>query len=841
MILEWIRTGLADLRGDLRQFGLLIACLALGTSLVAAIGSIGAGLSQAVERDARVLAGGDLEATPIGRLATAQEEARLAQLGTVVRIIDTTAMTTVGERSGLADVLAVSEFYPAVGQLLSPHLPDGALPATLLAARDGRPGAIVDPRLLDQLGIGVGDVFVLGGSSFEVRGVLTALPDGATRGFQLGYPLIVALESYQGLPEWRSPLPGLLTHDRHKLLIGSTPFSEVAAAIAKDLPGWRVRTPDEVVGDLSRYYDLFAKFTLFVGLSALLIGGVGIWNGVSSYLADRWRSVAILRALGATTSRLLVHFLAQIAVLSAIGVGLGVVLGALAAAVVLPLIGRTLAADLPPAIYPAPLLVAAVFGLLIGFAFSYFPLAQASRVRPAILFRSLAPGAGEATRIDWFTSAPVAVAALLALALAAMVTGDLLLVLIFAASAAGLGLLLRGAGWWLQWILRRLPWLSSTSARWAVRNICAPSASAPVTILSVGLGLAVLLGIGLLGSNLSTQLLGGVREDAPDFILSGLFDDEVAELERLTAGSADIDRIDTTPMLSADVISVRGVDPNTIPNLPEEAEFMLSGSIPITFSGAVPARSRVVEGEWWPADYDGPPLVSLRDSMSLQLGLRVGDEIVLDVLGDRITAQIASFRAFDWEGGSNLMVTLPPSALAGYPFTTMAAVRAVPGREAAAQAALVATFPYTSIVPVGDALEQAASVLEGLRTAIEVIVGVVVANGVLALVSVLASGRRRREADALIAKVLGATRAGIIAAFVTEFALLGLFSAALGSLLGIVAAWAITRSSLQVPFTIDAVLLAVIVAGALAIVLAIGTAAMWRAVSTRPAEYLRDA
>ena len=103
------------------------------------------------------------------------------------------------------------------------------------------------------------------------------------------------------------------------------------------------------------------------------------------------------------------------------------------------------------------------------------------------------------------------------------------------------------------------------------------------------------------------------------------------------------------------------------------------------------------------------------------------------------------------------------------------------------------------------------------------------------------AGVRRREADALIAKVLGATRAGIIAAFLTEFVLLGLFSAALGSLLGIVAAWAITRSSLQVPFTIDAVLLAFIVAGALAIVLVVGTAAMWRAISARPAQYLREA
>lgn len=842
MFIGWIRVGLADLRGDFRRFGILLACLALGTSLVAAIGSIGAGLAHAVQRDARVLAGGDLEATPVGRLATDQEEARLAAFGAVVRILDTTAMTTAGEHGGLADVLAVSDNYPAVGHLISPQLAAGEAPASLLAERAGRGGAIVDPRLLGQLGIGLGGTFVLGGAEFEVRGLLTALPDGATRGFQLGYPLIVSLEAYRALPDWRSPLPGLLTHDRHKLIIGATPFGEAAAAIRRDLPGWRVRAPAEVVGDLTRYYELFTKFTLFVALGALLIGGIGVWNGVSSYLAARWRSVAVLRSLGATSPRLLVHFLAQIGALCVVGVGLGVILGALAAALVLPLIGRTLAADLPAEIYPAPLLAAAAFGLLTGFAFSYLPLARARRIRPAVLFRSAALGVGPAAvRFDWLAVLPVVLAALVALGLAVAVTGDPVLVVVFFGGAGGVGLLLHAAGSGLQSLLRGMPRPATIPARWAIRSICAPGTTATVTVLSVGLGLAVLLGVGLLGSNLRTQLLAGVRDDAPDFILSGLFDEEVVALRDLAAGNPDFAQIDTTPMLSADVVSVRGIDPKTVPNLPEEAEFMLSGAIPITFSAAVPPRSRIVEGQWWPSDYSGPPLVSLRDSMRQQLGLRLGDSIVLDVLGDRIVAQIASFRAFEWEGGSNLMVTLSPSALAGYPYTTMAAVRAAPGREKAAQTALVAAFPHTSIVPVGDALAQAEKVLEGLRAAAEAIVGVVVANGVLALAGALASGRRQREEEALITKVLGATRGSIVTAFVWEFGFLGLFAASLGALLGILAAWAITLSALQVPFAIDTVLLAVIVSGALAIVLAVGAAAMWRAVSARPANFLRGA
>lgn len=840
MVLSWIRTALVDLRGDLRHFGLLVACLALGTCQVAAIGSIGEALTQAVQRDSRVLAGGDLEATPIGRMATPDEEASIGAFGEVVRILDSTAMVTAGPRSGLADLLAVSANYPAAGELISPQLPAGTRPQALLTARNGTYGAIVDPRLLDQLGLALGGSFVLAGTSFEVRGVLVALPDGATRGFQLGYPLIISLEAYQGLSAIRPPVPGLLTHDRHKLLLGSGSGVSVAEAIRQALPGWRVRMPQEVIGDLARYYQLFAKFTLLVSLSALLIGGVGIWNGVSAYLQGRWRSIAVLRSLGATTSRLFVHFLSQVAVLAILGIGLGVALGALAAALVLPGIGRMLSADLPPALHVGPLLVASAFAGLVSFAFSYLPLAKASTIRPALLFRSIAAEDAATPRLGWIAGLPALAALLLAGGIAAAVTGDPLLILLFSAGAAFVALLLRAAGSALLWTLRRAEGLSPLSARWAVRSICAPATSSRITVLSMGLGLAVLLAVALLGSNLGAQLLQGVREDAPTFILSGLLDDEVATLRGMLASDPDFASLATTPMVPADVVSVRGIDPKSIPNLPEEAEFMLSGSIPVTFATTIPARSTVVDGAWWPADYSGPPLVSLRETMRLQLGLKLGDTIVLDVMGDRIEARISSFRAFDWQGGSNLMVTLTPSALADYPFTTMAAVRARAGGEQALETALVAAFPGVSIVPVGDALEQADGILEGLRAAIETIVAAVVANGALALASALARGRQQREADSIVFKVLGATRASIIAAFVLEFTLLGLFAAAMASLLGIGAAWAITRSALEVPFAVDTGLLAGIVAGAMLVVLAMGMGTMWSALSGRPAQYLRD-
>ncbi|HEY8595129.1 MAG TPA: FtsX-like permease family protein [Devosiaceae bacterium] len=841
----WMRVGFADLRGDLKRFGLLIACLALGTSVIGAVGSVGTGLRLAVERDATTLMGGDVEASRSDRDATPQELDFLKSLGQVAHVVDTTTRGTSGDNGALIDLVAVDDNYPLLGAVMSPQLSPGARPATLLGEKDGVFGAIVDPLLLDRLGIALGGRFRIGKTEFEARGTLTSLPDGALRGFHLGLTSVISTTAFAGMTDLRSPLPGLLTLHRYKIKLSGMTFDEAKAAIADHFKddGWKTQSPRDAAGALVRYYDLFVRYLLIVGLSSLLVGGVGVSNGVSAYIAERQRSIAILRSLGATGARIMVHFLTQIGVLTLIGVALGLAAGAAASLVMLPLVGRALNVNLPATIEPVPLLIAAAFGILAGFAYAYLPLTRAQGVSPALLFRS--PGAAMPnphwrTMLRWSVVLPVLLASAGIFGLAVLTTSDFMLVAYYAIGVVVTYLLLRGSGWLLQFALRRLPPAPRAGIRNALRNVHSPGSSAPVVIVSIGLGLAMLLVIALLDSNLHNQLVGAVARDAPTFVATDLFDDEVQTLEQLQKDNPDFTGFEADPMLRGAVVGVNGKDPSTFKDLSEEATFLLSSEIPVTWRRDPPRDGEIVSGSWWPSDYSGPPLISLRAPLAEELGLKVGDSLQIRMFGDVFDAKIANLRDYQWQRGLNFMITFSPGKLQGYPSTYLGAIKAASGHEKEIERLLTSTFPDIAFIPIGEALGQVASLLGQLGTAVNIVGGLAVVNGLLVLAGTMASGRKQREADAVIRKVLGETRNGVLSIFVMEYCLLGAFAAVIASIVGIAAAWGISVSALDVAFAADPVLIAGVILVAVVLTVGAGAATTWRALSAKPVQFLRN-
>lgn len=845
-LVSWMRLAVTDLRGDLRRFVVLIACLALGTSVIAAVGSVGTSLKNAVDRDATSLVGGDLEAARPDRPASPEELDYLRSFGQVAYVIDSATRGAAGENSALLDLLAVDDAYPLIGDVTSPQLPPGEKPGAILDKRDGAWGALVDPVVFDRLGIGPGGRFFIGQTEFEIRGALSGLPDGAVRGFKLGLTVLVSTTAFESMTDLRVPLPGLLTHYRYKLVLDDGDYVTAQKTIEAhfDDKVWKVRSPREVAGELVRFYDMFTRFLLIVGLSSLLVGGVGVSSGVMAYIAERQHSIAVFRSLGATGARILTHFLTQIGVLTGIGVLIGVSAGAIASLILLPVIGSTLSIDLPPALEAVPLLTAAGFGLIAGFAFSFLPLMQAQRVSPALLFRSLGsvpPRIEINTLIRPSIFLPILLSALALFLLAVVITGDIFLVGLYTIGVIGTFVILRLAASALQFLLTRLPRSRFAVLRHALRNIPAPGSSASVVIVSLGLGLALLLVIALLNANLHLQLTGQIVKDAPTFVVTDLFSDEVTDIETMRDDDPNITRFDWSPMLRGEIVAIKGRTPQSFTNAGEEAAFMLGRDIPVTYRADLPPDSTVTAGEWWPEDYSGPPLVSLRSSMQSLLGLKIGDTIGFELFGDRIDAKIANFRDFDFQRGINFMVTFSPGALDYYPATYLGTIKAAEGHEKDVERELVRTFPDISFIPIGEALEQAAILFGKLSMAVNTVGGLAVINGLLVLAGTMASGRKQREADAVIEKVLGATRGDVLKVFMLEYALLGGFAALVAAVIGVVAAWTITVGALEIAFFADPVLLVGVIAGAIALTIAAGAITTWQALSTPPARYLRAA
>ncbi|HQZ12523.1 MAG TPA: hypothetical protein PK286_06515 [Devosia sp.] len=840
-----IRIGLLDMRGDLRRFALLVACLAVGTALIAGVSSVGASIRQAVDEDAAVLMGGDVELSRGDRAANEGELALLSTFGKFSRVIDTNVRAQAGERDAFVDLIAVNDAYPLLGEVVSPELPPGTNVAEFLGKRDGAFGALVEPLMLDQLGVGVGDTFELGGTPFQVRGRLTGLPDSAVRGFRLGLPTLVTIEALGTLSDRTSPLPGLGTWFRYKVLLneGDGEAGQQAIETALNDPTWTVRSARDGLGEMVRYYDIFMRFLTIVGLASLLIGGVSVWTGISSYVAERANVIAVLRSMGAGAGRIFIHFFTQVATLAAIGVGLGLLIGGGAAFIAMPVVGASVGVNLASTVHLQPLLVAGGVGLVTAFAFSYLPLTQAQTISPVSLFRSKGLAAPP---IDWkglFGSlriVPLVIAGVLFVWLAIVMTGDPMLVAAFLVVSVLAVVIFRLATSAAIWALRRMPEPKNRVLRHALRGITGHGSNAPSVVISVGMALAMLVVVLALEVNLRNEYLGASVFDAPTLVASDLFEDEVAALEQMRDSGGDITAFTATPMLRGALLTVNGTPAAQVRTRGPEASFLLSGEVPLTFRTALPATSRVVDGQWWPADYAGPPLVSLHQNLRSGLGVKIGDTISFDIFGDEVTATIANFRDYSWQGGIDFLATFSPGVLEGYPSTLLGAVTAAGGTEEKVARELAADFPDIRFIAIGATLEQITAALGQLALAASLVGGLAVSNGLLVLIGSLATGRKQRQSDAVITKMLGAEQPEIIWVQVLTYGLLALFAAVLATPLGIGLAWILTQVLLEVEFTLNPVTLAAVNLGAIAITGFLGASTIFRILRVPAAHLLRE-
>jgi putative ABC transport system permease protein len=550
-----------------------------------------------------------------------------------------------------------------------------------------------------------------------------------------------------------------------------------------------------------------------------------------------------MRSVGANRGRIFLHFFSQIATLALIGVGIGLLVGAGTGLLALPIVGQAIGVALPPTLYPQPLLIAAAVGLLTAFAFSYLPLQQALNIQPIILFRSKGLAAPQFEWRALITSVqivPVLLSAAAFIWLAIIMTGDPLLVAAFIVASAVAAILFRLATGAAIAVLRRLPESRNPLVRRALRNISSPDSNAPVVVISVGMALATLIVVLVLDVNLSNEYLGASVFDVPTFVASDLFRDEAAKLKSMQAQGTDVVEFTATPMLRGGITAVNDTPVAALKPRGTEALFLLSGDIPLTYRTQMPSTSKLVEGDWWAADYAGPPLVSLHQSLRSGLGLKLGDKVTFEIFGDSITATVANFRDYSWQGGTDFLAAFSPGALEGYPATLLGAVKAAPGREDAVARSLAAALPDVRFIAIGETLDQITKALGQLSLAASLVGALAVGNGLFVLIGSLATGRQQRRADALITKVLGANQGEVIGVLVLQYLLLAAFAAILATAIGIGLAWVLTSIMLDVDFALNSVVLAGVDAGAIAIVAFLGATTILSALRIAPARLLRE-
>ena len=830
-----------ELRSGAGGLTVFVVCIALGVAAVAAIGSLSASFEEALARQGRLLIGGDLSFELIHREASAEERAALAALGQVSESASFRAMArSTDGKSALVEVKAVDDSYPLYGEVAVVE-PKNAGPAWR------QPDVVlVERTLLDRLGVGLGSKIAIGEATVTVGGILGRQPDRLADRLAYGPKVLMSRATLDktglvqpgSLIRWiyRVKLPTARASDRDALAAAKTGIKGKFPQAGFEIRDWRDPAPA-----LRRDADRFTQFISFVGLTALLLGGIGVGNAIQGYMAKKREVIATLKCLGAESRFVLLVYLIQASLLAAAGIAVGLLLGALTPSLLSALYADALPLPLAVEPHPLPLLTATLAGLLTMVLFVLWPLGRAANISPAVLLR--AQISDERERSGWLyaTGSAAAGAALFALAIAASeeraVTASISVGIVAAF------LLLIGFGFLMQRLAARFRRATPPALALAMTSIGGPGSLARSIAISLGLGLGLLVAVALIHRSLLHQIEGSIEVDAPAYYF---LDVEASELDAFKGAITSIEpsaKLDDAPMLRGRIVALNGVPAEKVDAAPD-ARWVLSSDRGLTYTDTVPAASTVVEGEWWPRDYKGPPLVSFDAELAKGLGLKLGDTVTVNILGRNVEAKIASLRKIDWESlAINFVMVFPPNTLEGAPHRMLTTLELPKGTPAAQEAkiiqALSERFPLVTAIKVADIVDSAKDLLGKVMTAISATAAVTLVIGAAVLAGAVAAGQERRKYLAVIYKTLGATRLRITRAELIEFGLLGLATAGLAVLIAVFTAWGLCKWAFEVPFVFSPFAVAGTVSLALAFVLLVGALSTWRVLSAKAAPYLR--
>jgi putative ABC transport system permease protein len=493
-------------------------------------------------------------------------------------------------------------------------------------------------------------------------------------------------------------------------------------------------------------------------------------------------------------------------------------------------------------VQPLSLLIAALYGVLVALAFTLWPLGRAELVRAGVLFRD--DVSGDTTRPRPRILAAIAVVIALLFGLAILGAEAKRLAAYFALAVVGVLVLFAGFGHGVGLLARRVKRPRRPEAAIAIGNLGAPDGLARSVVLSLGTGLSLLVAVALVDRSIVGELQGRVPATSPNYFVLDIKKAELAAFEQLVAKGYPGTEMHTAPMLRGRIVKVRDVPAEQIKLKPEH-QWVLNGDRGLSYSDTVPEGSAVVDGAWWPADYNGPPKVSFERELAKALELKVGDTVTVNVLGRNVAAEVANLREVKWESlALNFVMVFSPNTLRAAPHNVLATLTLPKDAPLSAEAALARdigkAFPATTAIRVKDAINQFNAIFGRIMVAVRAAGSITLVAGALVLAGALATAQRRRIKQAVILKTLGATRSRIMGAHAIEYALLSLVAGAIATLVGGLAAYVTVRRVMDLGFVVSPMAVAQALGLAVLLVGLFGGYGTWRVLKARAVPHLRS-
>lgn len=852
----WLKLALRESRSSARRLGVYMGAITLGVAALVAINSFRAQVVESVDTESKALLGADLR---LGSNRAFSDTVRaaldsIATTGVPVSYVTTTLSVALAPAGTprLVQLRGVEGGYPFYGEMVTePENRWGEL-------NDGR-YAFVEPAVLTQMNLAVGDSIRLGTVWFTIRAALTALPPELSFRGAIGPRVYVASQ--------HMPATGLMR-------FGSLARFEAYLEIPDDLvmqrwidaradgfrrAGVSFDTAAEQAENLATALESLGRFLGLVGLSALLLGGLGVASAVNVFVKDKRRTVAVLRCLGATQRTAFGAYLLQATTLGTLGAVLGVALGVAIQALLPLVVGDLIPVDVKFAVQWSVVGIGVAIGTLVSATFALLPLLDVRGISP---LQALRHDVDDVTaRVD-----PWRILAML------LIVASVVAVAIWQARLWRVGLAYAAAlvaGTVILWICSRIligltrriarggaaaARASGGSARrrsFAVRqgiaNLYRPRNQTTSVTMAVGFGVFLVATLWVVQQN----LLGWMRTDASrpqaNLVLFDIQRDQMSDIAMLLKSGADTTP-ELVPMVPSRITAVNGMSIDSLlVEVPRRVEgWALRREYRNTYRNTITSAEKMIAGKPF-AEADPAPAgvarISIEEDVAHDLDVGIGDRITWDISGMPMESIITSMRTVDWARmQTNFFFVFEPGVLEEAPQTIVSLVTvADDSARGVLQRSVVQGYPNVSVMDIGSITKRLQRIIDRVIYAIRFMAAFSVAAGALVLSGSIAASRFQRVRESALLRAIGATRAQIRNIMLVEYAMLGALAAFTGVALAAVAGWLLMKFVFELEYTLPFVALVMIWVIVTASSAAIGMLNSREALRSTPLAALREA
>jgi putative ABC transport system permease protein len=837
------------------KFFFVILSVAIGVAALTGVRGFSSSFRTTLLDKARSIMAADLSARMFQQ-PTPEEQRGLDEIAASgVEITPVTELLSMASSAKTLDPLLVSmkavdpAMYPFYGSVeLAPvgRLQDVLEPDSVAVADD----------LLVRLNLKVGDQLKIGTKLFRIASVVVNEPDRLSGSFAAGPRVLI---SRKGLEASGLLAPGSHAGQRYLFKVprpkSGAPISDKAVAdlkakLEKLLPESQIIDYRETNPALTQGLDRATSLLSLMSLVALVLGAIGVAMAMRAHLQQRLDTIAIMKSLGARSGQVIKIYLLQTLLLGAAGGVLGVALGVGVQLSFPYFLAKLIHVDTDFHLYPSTVLTGLAVGILTTLLFTLPPLLDIRGVRPILILRRAVDDADDPFVMGIWrkitkNAAQIIAGALILAGLAgiastlsdSVVVGQVfsvglvvVLLVLLAASAA----VLAGLRFFLSKTRLRLP----SVIRHGLANLYRPGNPSAALLAALGMGVMQIMTVYLMQKAVVSELHISAAPNLPNVFLIDITSGEVEGVRALLKAQPGINtEAEMLPVVSSRLLQIDGVaaEEAKLKNFPKR----MLRSISLTWAGAVPPGTKVMEGKWWAADERGA-MVAIDQRQAERLGLKVGSKITFAAQDARIAATVVALTKADGQHAySRAEFILPQAALSGLPVVWYGGVHVDPARVGEVQRALYRSYPTVTVINVAQALETVRAVVVQITYVIQFLAAFSIFAGVIILASSIAGTRYRRIREVVVLKTLGATRRRIVTVFSIEFAVLGLVAGVVGVVFAnIIARVLLNRMTVTYHFQWQWALVALV--GTAGLTVATGWMASHRILGRKPLEVLRE-